>query len=73
MTVSGRGEPGVAAGIARTVTAVMTSLKVRRLVTTSAYGLVATRPYVLAPLVRRVFGKTFAEDHGWRIRSYVIR
>jgi uncharacterized protein YbjT (DUF2867 family) len=59
MTVSGRGEPG---GIARTVTAVMTSLKVRRLVATSAYGLVATRPYVLAPLVRRVFGKTFADQ-----------
>lgn len=62
MTVSGRGEPGVAAGIARTVTAVMTSLEVRRLVATSAYGLVATRPRVLAPLVRRVFGKTFADQ-----------
>jgi hypothetical protein len=35
---------------------------VSRLVATSAYGLVATRPYVLASLVRRVFRNVFADQ-----------
>jgi putative NADH-flavin reductase len=62
MTVSGRGEAGVVAGIARTVTAAMESLGVSRLVAASAYGMVATRPYVVAGVVRRVFAKGFADQ-----------
>jgi len=62
MTVSGRGEPGVATGIATAVTAAMAARGVSRLVATSSYGMVATRPYVLAPLVRRVFGKAFTDQ-----------
>ena len=58
VTVSGPGLPGVA----RTVTAAMTALNVRQLVATSAYGIVASRPYVVAPLVRRIFGKAFADQ-----------
>jgi putative NADH-flavin reductase len=62
MTVSGRGEAGVIAGIAGTVTAAMESLGVSRLVAASAYGMVATRPYVVAGVVRRVFAKGFADQ-----------
>lgn len=62
MTVSGRGEPGVAAGIARAVTAAMTETGVSRLVAASAYGMVAPRPYLVAPLVRRVFARAFADQ-----------
>ena len=46
--------------IARVITGAMQSLGVRRLVATSAYGLVATKPYVLAPIVRRIFARTYA-------------
>lgn len=63
MTVSGRGEPGVAPGIARAVIGAMAAHGVVRLVATSSYGIVATRPYVLAPLVRRVFRAAFADQH----------
>jgi putative NADH-flavin reductase len=59
MTVSGRGEAGVVAGA---VTAAMESLGVSRLVAASAYGMVATRPYVVAGVVRRVFAKGFADQ-----------
>ncbi len=62
MTVSGRGEPGVAADIARAVITAMAAHGVFRLVTTSSYGMVATRPYVLAPLVRRAFRTAFADQ-----------
>ena len=62
MTVSGRGEPGVAPAIARAVTSAMAAHGVSRLVTTSSYGMVATRPYVLAPLVRRAFRAAFADQ-----------
>jgi NAD(P)H-binding len=62
MSVRCNGEPDVGAGIACAVTTVMSSHGVSRLVATSAYGLVATRPYVLASLVRRVFGKAFADQ-----------
>jgi uncharacterized protein YbjT (DUF2867 family) len=61
MTVSGS-EPGVVSGIARTVTVAMETAGVSRLVATSAYGLVATHPYVLASIVRRIFAKTYAEQ-----------
>jgi putative NADH-flavin reductase len=61
MSVSGR-EPGVSVAIASTVTAAMRSLGVSRLVATSAYGLVAKRPYVLASIVRQIFAKNYAEQ-----------
>jgi putative NADH-flavin reductase len=62
VTVSGRGEADVITAIAATVTAAMASLGVSRLVATSAYGIVATRPYVAAGLVRRIFAKQFADQ-----------
>jgi putative NADH-flavin reductase len=62
VTVSGRGETDVAAGIARTVAAAMESLGVPRLVAASAYGMVATRPYILAGVVRRIFAQGFADQ-----------
>jgi len=62
VTVSGRGQPDVARDVARTVTAAMTELGVARLVATSAYGMVATKPYLLAGLVRRIFAKAFADQ-----------
>jgi putative NADH-flavin reductase len=61
-TISGRGEPGTAPAIARAVIAAMAAHGVFRLVTTSSYGMVATRPYVLAPLVRRAFRTAFADQ-----------
>jgi putative NADH-flavin reductase len=62
MSVRGKGERDVATGVARAVTAAMSAQGVSRLVATSAYGLVATRPYVLASLVRRVFAGAFADQ-----------
>ena len=62
VTVSGRGGADVIAGIARTVTAAMQSLGVPRLVATSAYGMVATRPYIVAGVIRRIFAKEFADQ-----------
>src|SRR5262249_49756212 len=47
-------------GLARVVTTGLEGLGVRWLVATSAYGLVATKPYVLAPIVRRIFARTYA-------------
>jgi putative NADH-flavin reductase len=70
MTVSGRGEPDVATGIARAVTAAMATAGVARLVATSSYAMVATRPYVLAPLVRKIFGKALIDQ---RSADEVIR
>jgi putative NADH-flavin reductase len=70
MTVSGRGEPDVATGIARAVTAAMATAGVARLVATSSYAMVATRPYVLAPLVRKIFGKALVDQ---RSADEVIR
>lgn len=62
MTVSGRGEPGVACNIARTVTGAMAAAQVRRLVATSSYGMIATKPLIVAGLVRRAFAKQFADQ-----------
>jgi putative NADH-flavin reductase len=62
VTVSGRGESDVVAGIARTVTVAMESLGVSRLVAASAYGMIATRPYVVAGVVRRIFAQGFADQ-----------
>src|SRR5215471_1803092 len=61
MTMS-TNEPGTGAGVAGAVTAAMQARGVSRLVATSAYGLVATRPFVLASIVRRVFARTYAEQ-----------
>jgi putative NADH-flavin reductase len=62
MTVSGRGEPGVASAIAQVAITAMTAHGVSRLVSTSSYGMVADRPHVLAPLVRRLFRTAFADQ-----------
>ena len=62
MTVSARGEPGASTAIARAVVEAMAAEGVRRLVATSAYGMVATRPYVLAAVVRRAFRSVFADQ-----------
>jgi putative NADH-flavin reductase len=62
VTVSGRGEADAVTGIARTVTAAMQTHGVSRLVAASAYGIVATRPYVLAGVVRKVFAQGFADQ-----------
>ena len=62
MTVSARGEPGASTAIARAVVEAMAGQGVRRLVATSAYGMVATRPYVLAAVVRRAFHSVFADQ-----------
>jgi NAD(P)H-binding len=40
----------------------MESLGVSRLVAASAYGMVATRPYIVAGVVRRVFATEFADQ-----------
>ena len=63
VTVSGRGEADVVAGVARTVTAAMASLGVSRLAAASAYGMVATRPYVMAGLVRKIFAQEIGRAH----------
>jgi uncharacterized protein YbjT (DUF2867 family) len=62
LTVSGRGEPGVSEAIARAVTAAAVAHGVQRIVATSAYGLVAKKPYVVASIVRRVFASEFADQ-----------
>jgi putative NADH-flavin reductase len=62
MTVSARGEPGASTAIARAVVEAMAAEGVRRLVAASAYGMVATRPYVLAAVVRRAFRSVFADQ-----------
>jgi hypothetical protein len=40
----------------------MASLGVSRLVAASAYGMVATRPYIVAGVVRRIFAQGFADQ-----------
>jgi putative NADH-flavin reductase len=62
LTVSGRGKPGIICEIARTVDQAMRDAGVARLVATSSYGIVATRPYVVASLVRRAFATSFADQ-----------
>jgi putative NADH-flavin reductase len=62
MAVAGRGESDVAVGIAGTVVAAMASCGVSRLVATSAYGMVAKRPRIVASVVRRVFADQFADQ-----------
>lgn len=61
-TVRGSGERDVATAIAGTVTAAMLAHGVSRLIMTSAYGLVASKPYVVAPLVRRAFAQAFSDQ-----------
>jgi uncharacterized protein YbjT (DUF2867 family) len=43
------------------ITRAMAELGVRRLVATTAYGPIATKPLVIAPLVRRIFAGPFAD------------
>jgi putative NADH-flavin reductase len=62
VTVAGRGQEGVATAIARTVTGVMLDSDVSRLIGASSYGMVATRPYLMASLVRRIFAEAFADQ-----------
>jgi putative NADH-flavin reductase len=62
VTVSGRGQADVVRDVMASVTTAMHSLGVNRLIATSAYGLVATRPLVAAGLVRRIFAKPFADQ-----------
>ena len=61
-SVSGRGKPDVMRDIARTMTESMHEVGVRRLVATSSYGMIATKPYLVAGIVRRVFAKQFADQ-----------
>ena len=58
MVVSGRD----VVDVARKLTESMEVVGVSRLVSTSAYGMVAKRPYVLASLVRGIFRTTFADQ-----------
>jgi putative NADH-flavin reductase len=62
VTVAGHGQPDVVTAIAHTVTTSMLGADVRRLVATSSYAMVATRPYVLAPVVRLIFGKALVDQ-----------
>ena len=62
VTVRAREQERILARVARTVTTAMESLGVSRLVATSAYGMVATHPYVLASIVRRIFASEYADQ-----------
>lgn len=62
VTVRSPGPERILARVARTVTAAMESHGVSRLVATSAYGMVATHPYVLASIVRRFFAREYADQ-----------
>lgn len=61
-TVRSRGPDGILTRVALTVTAAMESHGVSRLVATSAYGMVANHPYVLASIVRRFFAREYADQ-----------
>lgn len=58
----GKGDPTVQTDAVTTIAAAMRAEGVARLVTTSAYGPVATRPFVVARVVRRIFDVTFADQ-----------
>lgn len=57
-----RHDPRQAAQVAQTVTTAMTALKVRRLVVTSAYPLVAQRPRLQLWLLRRLLAVPYADS-----------
>ncbi|HKD32442.1 MAG TPA: NAD(P)H-binding protein [Gaiellaceae bacterium] len=61
--VGSGGTPDAISAVARSLTEAMQAAGVPRLVATSAYGMVAKRPYVLASIVRRIFRATFADQH----------
>jgi putative NADH-flavin reductase len=62
-TIAGarRRDPHRLADVSRVLVPAVTDAGVRRLVVTSAYGMVAERPRLLAPLVRRLLAVTFAD------------
>src|SRR5262245_38337355 len=60
--VGSSGTPDAISAIARNITEAMQAAGVPRLVATSAYGMVAKRPHVLASIVRRIFRATFADQ-----------
>src|SRR5262249_61379517 len=53
--VGSGGTPDAISAVARSLTEAMQAAGVPRLVATSAYGMVAKPPYVLPPIVRRIF------------------
>jgi putative NADH-flavin reductase len=61
INAANRKGPHPAEEAARVITRVMSDLGLRRLVFTSAYGMIAQRPRLLAPLVRLAFGPVFAD------------
>ena len=60
--VGSSGTPDAISAVARNLTEAMQSAGVSRLVATSAYGMVAKKPYVVASLVRRILRTTFADQ-----------
>jgi 6-phosphogluconolactonase len=61
ITVSGRGEPDVVHDVALAVTSAMSEAGVTRLVAASSSAMIATKPRVVAGVVRRIFAEPFAE------------
>jgi hypothetical protein len=62
VSAGGRKGPFQTAEVARVIVDAMSAAGVRRLVTTSAYPIVAERPRILIALLRRVFAASYA-DH----------
>lgn len=62
LALSPGGTPGGVEAMVRTITSAAEGAGVRRVVLTSAYGMVADRPRIAAPLVRRFLRSTFADQ-----------
>jgi putative NADH-flavin reductase len=60
--VGSSGTPDAISAVARNLTEAMHYAGVSRLVATSAYGMIAKKPYIVASLVRRIFRTTFADQ-----------
>jgi putative NADH-flavin reductase len=60
--VGSSGTADTVSTVARNLTEAMQSAGVQRLVATSAYGMVAKKPYILASIVRRIFRTTFEDQ-----------
>src|SRR5262245_53068433 len=63
--VGSSGTPDAISAVARNLTEAMRAAGVPRLVATSAYGMVAKRPRLLASIVRRIFRATFGAQISW--------